>query len=236
MMERRLRMDNDEPAEETRAELAEDDEQEYELEGLETEDLDDAMREALDAVERSQAHLTEASGSAAEGAEAADVGDSSGDLAELEAELAELRDRSVRTLADFDNYRKRVARERAEERRYAVAELAQDILAVVDNLERAVSSEGSAEDLKQGVGMIQRQLDSILGRHGIQRVAALGEPFDPNLHEAVMRIEDDQVAEPRVSDELQSGYTLHKRLLRPAMVKVAVPVADPAEAAGPETD
>jgi molecular chaperone GrpE len=195
------------------------------------------MREALDAVERSQEHLTESAagegGDDAEEGAAADVGD---DLQVLQAELAELRDRSVRTLADFDNYRKRVARERLEERRYAVSELAQEILAVVDNLERALSSEGGAEDLKQGVGMIHRQLDAILRRHGIRRVPALGEPFDPAVHEAVMRIEDDEVDEPQVSDELQSGYTLHERLLRPAMVKVAVPATSRAKAEGPEAD
>lgn len=225
-------MDNEKLAEEKTAAMDESDEQEYELESMETGDLDDAMREALDAVERSQEHLTEAQGA---DEAVADDGEG-GDLADLEAELAELRDRSVRTLADFDNYRKRVARERREERRYAVAELAQDILAVVDNLERALGSEGSAEDLKQGVGMIHRQLDAILARHGVQKVAALGEPFDPALHEAVMRIEDEEIDEPRVRDELQSGYVLHERLLRPAMVKVAVPVADPAESEEPETD
>ncbi len=227
-------MDNEKLAEEAPTHLAEDDELEFELQDVETEDLDGAMREALDAVERSQEHLAEAStGAGGEDEAAAGTGD---ELQDLQAELAELRDRSVRTLADFDNYRKRVARERTEERRYAVSELAQDILAVVDNLERALGSEGSAEDLRQGVGMIHRQLDGILGRHGIQRVPALGEPFDPAVHEAVMRIEDDEVDEPQVSDELQSGYTLHERLLRPAMVKVAVPATSPAEAEGPEAD
>ena len=224
-------MENEKLAgQETAAEFTEeDDEREYELEGMETEDLDDAMREALEAVERSEEHLEEVA--------APDEIDSSegGDLAILQAELAELRDRSVRTLADFDNYRKRVARERSEERRYAATELAQDILAVVDNLERALESEGSAEDLKQGVAMINQQLQSTLGRHGVQRVAALGRPFDPAVHEAVMRVEDSEIDRPMVSEEMQSGYTLHDRLLRPSMVKVAVPVADEEPVAdGPE--
>ena len=214
------------------AEAKEDDDREYEIESMETEDLDDAMRDALEAVERSQEQFAKAE---RESADAASV-EGGGDLAALQAELVELRNRSVRTLADFDNYRKRVARERGEERRYAAADLAHDILAVVDNLERAVGSDGSTEDLKQGVGMIHKQLETILGRHGIQRIAALGEPFDPAVHEAVMRVEEADVEEPRVCDEMQTGYTIHDRLLRPSMVKVAVP-SEPAPAAEePETD
>lgn len=231
-------MDNEKLAEQTADDEFEDvDEREYELEGIETEDLDDAMREALEAVERSQEHLEDAATEAVEpAAEVGPADDTGADLVGLQAELAELRDRSVRTLADFDNYRKRVARERGEERRFAASDLAQDILAVVDNLERALDSEGSAEDLKQGVGMIHKQLEATLGRHGVQRVAAVGQPFDPSVHEAVMRVEEAGVVEPRVQDELQSGYTLHERLLRPSMVKVAVPPTDSPETPEPETD
>ena len=199
-------MDNEKLAEQAAAEPIEDHEGEYEIESMETEDLDDAMREALEAVERRQDQLTEAVEAGEGDADGAEV---VGDLTDLEAELAELRSRSVRTLADFDNYRKRVARERQEERRYAVTDLAQDILAVVDNLERALGSEGSADDLKQGVVLIHKQLEGTLRRHGVERVVALGEPFDPSLHEAVMRVEDPEVDEPRVREELQTGYTLH---------------------------
>lgn len=233
-------MDNKKLAEQDEAaEVAEGDELEYELKDMETGDLDDAMREALEAVERRQESLADAAGEDEEAA-AGGGADAASDLNGLEAELAELRDRSVRTLADFDNYRKRVARERAEEKRYAAAELALDVLAVVDNLERALGSEGSAADLKQGVDMILKQLETTLSRHGVERVAALGEPFDPSLHEAVMRVEDAEVEEPRVRDELQSGFVLYDRLLRPAMVKVAVPAAAEAgadgESAEPEAD
>ena len=219
-------MDNEKLAEQTADDDLERDEAEYEIEGMETEDLDDAMRDALEAVERRQEELKQAASTGEGDADGAEV---VGDLTDLEAELAELRARSVRTLADFDNYRKRVARERQDERRYAAADLAQDILAVVDNLERALDSEGSAEDLKQGVGMIHKQLEATLRRHGVERVMALGEPFDPTLHEAVMRVEDSAVEEPRVREELQTGYTLHDRLLRPSMVKVAVPQEEAAQ-------
>jgi molecular chaperone GrpE len=230
-------MDNEDlTAKERAAELVGEEEgEEYELEPLETEDLDDAMREALEAVERSDEHLGDAVAEAAEpGGDGADYTAPGGELAVLQEELAELRDRSVRTLADFDNYRKRVARERGEERLYAAAELAQDVLAVVDNLERALSSEGNAEDLKQGVGMIHQQLEATLGRHGVKRVAALGELFDPTVHEAVARVEDADVEEPTVLEEMQSGYLLHERLLRPAMVRVAVPPPGEPQAEEPE--
>ncbi len=196
---------------------------EYTLESQDTDDLDEAMREALEAVERSEEHLESAAVKVAAESESAPPPTVNDDFALLQSELAELRDRSVRTLADFDNYRKRVARERREERRYATIDLAREILGVVDNLERALSAEGSTEDLKQGVVLIHRQLQETLRRHGVHRVAAEGEPFDPAVHEAVARFEDPDIEEPTVSEELQSGYLLHDRLLRPAMVKVALP-------------
>lgn len=147
-------------------------------------------------------------------------------LAEVEnlrAELADLKDRSMRTLADFDNFRKRAEKERGEIRRRAVAEVVRDFLDVVDNLERAAAAGGSAEDLKTGVDMILRQLADVLRRHGIERVAAAGERFDPMVHEAVSRQEDDGVDEPRVVEEMQAGYRMGEQLLRASRVVVAVP-------------
>lgn len=141
----------------------------------------------------------------------------------LRAELADLKDRSMRTLADFDNFRKRAERERGEIRRHAVAEVVRDFLEVVDNLERALAAGGSADDLKTGVQMILRQLDDVLRRQGVERVASIGERFDPTHHEAVSRQEDRSVEEPRVVEEMQAGYRLHDKLLRAARVVVAVP-------------
>lgn len=145
------------------------------------------------------------------------------DVDRLERELADLRDRSMRTLADFDNFRKRAERERRDVKRYALLEPMRDLVEVMDNLERALEAGGSAEDLKQGVEMILRQLGDLLRRHGVQAVAAEGEPFDPNVHEAVSRIDSAEVDEPRVEQEMQKGYILHDRLLRPSRVVVAVP-------------
>ena len=149
-------------------------------------------------------------------------GDGSG-VAVLRSELEELRDRALRTLADFDNYRKRVEREREEQRRQTVAEVLRDLLPVVDNLDRALAAEAGLADLRTGVELIARQLRESLGRFGLREVEAVGRPFDPRLHDAVSRQESPAVAEPTVAAELQRGYLLGERLLRPAMVVVTVP-------------
>jgi molecular chaperone GrpE len=190
-------------------------------------DLEAAMREALSAVEAVEADTS--SGAAAETAEAgaADLdggaGGDDGEVSALRRELADLRDRSMRTLADFDNFRKRAERDRHEVRRYALLEPLRDFLPVADNLERALQAGGSAEDLKQGVELILRQMQELLRRLGVREVPADGEVFNPAVHEAVARTESDAVSVPTVTETLVRGYTLHDRLLRPAMVKVAVP-------------
>ena len=141
----------------------------------------------------------------------------------LRREIADLRDRSLRTLADFDNFRKRAERERQEFRRYALLEPLREFLPVADNLDGALQAGGSADDLKRGVEMIQRQMQELLRRFGAREVVADGEVFNPTLHEAVARTESDRVTVPTVTETLVRGYLLHDRLLRPAMVKVAVP-------------
>lgn len=145
------------------------------------------------------------------------------EVARLALEAQDLRDRTLRTLADFDNYRKRAEREREELRKYALTDALRDLLPVVDNLERAATAEGGLDDLRRGVEMTMRQLLEVLRRFGAREVAALGQPFDPRLHEAVMRTEDAEVSEPTVVNELQRGFVLHDRILRPAMVVVAMP-------------
>lgn len=147
----------------------------------------------------------------------------------LRAEIADLRDRSLRTLADFDNYRKRADREKGDVRRFALAEFLRDFLAVADNFDLALRSGGDGEDLRKGVEMIHRQFDEHLRRWGLVPVAAQGMPFDPLVHEAVSRREDPTVLSPTVIAELRRGYLLNDRLLRPALVEVAVPPEEPAD-------
>ncbi len=146
----------------------------------------------------------------------------------LKAETEGLRERLMRTLADFDNYRKRTDREKQTLRRFANFDVFKDFLGVLDNLERAMESSGSTEDLKQGLRMIVRQHEEILRRHGVERVEAVGQAFDPTVHEAVVREESSKVEVPTVTKEMQRGYLLHDRLLRPAMVFVAMPGSKPA--------
>lgn len=155
--------------------------------------------------------------------------DSEGRASKAAAENGEmLRDRLVRTMADFDNFRKRTEREKADLRKQAAGSVLRDVLEVVDNLERALSASGRLDELKQGVEMILKQQVDILRRHGVERVESVGEAFDPNIHEAVAREEGSaDLGGPTVASELQAGYRHHDRLLRPAMVTVAVPPAKP---------
>ena len=204
---------------------------EFEIEPEELGDIEAAMREALRAVESSSAEETEKGIAEIPGesvvipsaSESSEVGP---EVNQLRAEVADLRDRSARTLADFDNFRKRAEKERDDDRRFATSEVFTQLLPVIDNLERALSAEGPEEDLKVGVNLILRQIKDLLASSGVERVAAMGELFDPQFHEAVSRHEDPNVKEPTVSHELQSGYTLHGRLLRPSVVKVAMPGSD----------
>src|SRR5690349_5789083 len=183
-----------------------------------TEDLDAAMRDAVAAVEG-----VEGKGSSSSGGSRGPDDDDEEETAKLRREIADLRDRSMRTLADFDNFRKRAERERQESRKYALLEPLREFIEVVDNLGLALSASGSADDLKRGVEMIHRQMQDLLRRHGVKEIEALNQQFDPALHEAVSREEDPTVSKATVVGELRRGYMLHDRLLRPSMVRVAVP-------------
>ncbi|HVR95729.1 MAG TPA: nucleotide exchange factor GrpE [Thermoanaerobaculia bacterium] len=185
-----------------------------------TVDLDSAMRDAVAAVEAVEDGGAQSGNGGGGGSEGSEV-------ERLRREIADLRDRSMRTLADFDNFRKRSERERQEQRRYSLFEPMREFLGVVDNLELALSAQGSADDLKQGVEMILRQMQELLRRHGVREVPAAGAAFDPAVHEAVSREEDPNVQAPTVTAELRRGYQMHDRLLRPAMVRVAVPAETP---------
>jgi molecular chaperone GrpE len=153
----------------------------------------------------------------------------------LQQEVEDLRSRSIRTLADFENYRRRVERESDQQRRYAAAEVLGHFLEVMDNLERALAAPAGGSDLRQGVGLIHRQMEDLLVRMGASPVKAVGERFDPIWHEAVAREVDSAVDVPTVVEEYQRGYRLHERLLRPARVRVAVP-AEPVSSENAPSD
>jgi molecular chaperone GrpE len=129
-----------------------------------------------------------------------------------------------RTQADFENYQKRNQREREQERRYAAATMAIDLLPVLDNLERATAAAqqaGETGPLVQGVSMVHGQLIDLLRRHGITPIDALGQSFDPNLHSAVMQKPSSDVAPNTVVQVLEQGFMHHDRVLRPSRVVVS---------------
>lgn len=140
----------------------------------------------------------------------------------LQDELRRMRDQYLRSRADFENFRKRTEREKGEYFRYAMADTLRDLLPVLDNFERALEHEGGTSEFRTGIEMIYRQFADVLGRMGLETIDPAGQPFDPQFHEAVMREENDSVPANTVTDVLQKGYLLRERLLRPAMVKVAV--------------
>jgi molecular chaperone GrpE len=146
-------------------------------------------------------------------------------VAQLTAERDELKDRLLRMAAETDNYKKRSEREKSEFFKRANERVLKDLLPVMDNLERALEhavEEGGAEGaITKGLELTSQELWKILERHGVERIEALGEPFDPEFHEAMMQQEDPDVDDNTVINVLQKGYLLHGRLLRPAMVIVS---------------
>ena len=144
-------------------------------------------------------------------------------LAELEQEKDEMNKRLLRLQADFDNYRKRSRAEKDEMVDYATFDLVRRLLPVIDNLERAcAAAEESPEGLVGGVSMVTRQLKELLEREGLQTIDCKGKPFDPQCHEAVLTEESGEHSPNTVVGELQRGYRMKDRVLRPSMVKVAV--------------
>jgi molecular chaperone GrpE len=147
----------------------------------------------------------------------------SSEIADLQRERDEFKDRWLRKSAEFDNYRKRIERERREQADQAIVDLLQDVLPVVDDFDRALTvdaGEGSAA-YRKGVELIHGKLHDLLRRYGVTPVQALGADFDPNLHQAVIQEVSPDHREGEVIGELQKGYMIKDRLLRPAMVKVA---------------
>jgi molecular chaperone GrpE len=140
----------------------------------------------------------------------------------LRRENEDLKNRYLRTLADFDNLRKRTEREKSEFARYATSGVLKDLIAVLDNFDRALEHSEADDDFHKGVELIYKQLYDVLTKHGLRPIDEVGAHFDPNIHEAVVREEDSSVPSHTVTAILQKGYFLHDRLLRPALVKVAV--------------
>lgn len=169
----------------------------------------------------------------AEEAAAAEVDGQEARITELEEEVADLKDRLLRAAAETENIRKRSLKDVEDARKFATRQFSGDVLAVADNLARAleyVTDEARKDDgskgLIEGVEMTLKEFASILERHGIRPVEAMGAPFDPNLHQAMFEVESADVAAGHVMQVMRVGYTIHDRLLRPVMVGVAKAPAD----------
>ncbi|HEV3139459.1 MAG TPA: nucleotide exchange factor GrpE [Vicinamibacterales bacterium] len=143
-------------------------------------------------------------------------------VADLQRERDDYYDRWMRKAAEFDNYRKRVERERREQSDQAVVDLLQELLLVVDDFDRAMTVDAAGADAyRKGVELIHGKLHDVLKKYGVRPIEALGADFDPNMHQAVMHEASPGRRDNEVIGELRKGYTIGDRLLRPAMVKVA---------------
>jgi len=144
-------------------------------------------------------------------------------LQEKEKEAAENYDKYVRSVAELENYKKRVAREKADSIKYGNENLIKDILPMIDSMDRALKHAGNSSDIeafKNGLKLVQDQLHSCLEKHGVAQVECLNKSFDPNIHEALYQVESDSHEDNQIVDELEKGYILSGRLLRPAKVSV----------------
>ena len=148
--------------------------------------------------------------------------------ARLQEEVRTLKEDKIRVLAEMENLRKRFDREKIDSIKYGSVNFARDILSPGDNLERALSAINQEEDhpqsiknLIEGLKMVQKEFSSALEKNGISKINSMNEKFDPNLHQAMMEVERDDLDEGIVVQEIQTGYMMHDRLLRPAMVGVS---------------
>lgn len=159
--------------------------------------------------------------------EAAPVSDPppAAELERLARELAQAKDQYLRTLAEFDNTKKRLQREKEEFVKFAAESMVRELLPILDSLDQAlvaVDKQQDADGIMKGVHLIYRQLLGLLQKEGVSRIAALGEAFDPHRHEAVGHVEPTNgQADGAVAEEVQVGYTMHGKVLRPALVKIA---------------
>ncbi|HEK86693.1 MAG: nucleotide exchange factor GrpE [Candidatus Saccharicenans sp.] len=147
------------------------------------------------------------------------------EISQLQKQIEDLKDKFLRQLAELDNIRKRAEKEKEEYFQYALTDLLREILPIIDNFERALktSDETDGRTFKDGVELIYRMLINLLKKYGVRPIELKDDKFDPAYHHALVSEESEEVQEPKIKEELQKGYLIHHRLLRPSMVKVIVP-------------
>ena len=143
------------------------------------------------------------------------------ELSKMKSERDALYDRLARLQAEFDNFRKRQQKENADFRDYALTNAIREFLPILDSLDRALQTQPEGQEFRKGVELIDRQFHDALAKLGVEPIEAKGEEFNPNLHQAIQMVESPSVEENHVVDELQRGYLIKDRLLRPAMVTVS---------------
>lgn len=143
------------------------------------------------------------------------------ELSKLKSERDTLYDRLARLQAEFDNFRKRQQKENADFRDYALTNAIRELLPILDSLDRALQTQPEGQEFRKGMELIDRQFHDALSKLGVEPIEAKGQAFDPNLHQAIQMVESPEVEANHVVDELQRGYRIKDRLLRPAMVTVS---------------
>ncbi len=142
-------------------------------------------------------------------------------LEKAEKEVSDSKEQYLRLFAEFDNFKKRSVKEKQQAYSDAKADALSAFLPVVDNIERAIQSNGDGEDLKKGVELIMKQVLDVMANNGIEEIEALGKTFDPNAHNAVMHIEDESFGEQEICEVFQKGYKIGDKVVRYSVVKVA---------------
>ena len=207
--------------------MSEDKKTDVEEQEIETQTANSDATESLPIDDEPEASEADESGADAESEDSPDAEALANLKAEYEAYKAESEarhDQMLRTIAEFDNSRKRAEREKEESLKYALESFVKELIPTVDSIERAIQSTKESQDfdaLAEGVEMIHKGLLSTLEKRGVTPIEAVNELFDPMQHEAVMHIESEDVPESRVIEEWQKGYMLHNRVIRPSMVSVS---------------
>ena len=192
---------------------------EQKLEEMQQE-IDEAEAAQEDAAEGSEEEAPEEA-AAADAAMQEEIEALKGQVEKLTGDLQEKKDRLLRLQADFDNFRRRSAKEREEISAVVTQNFCKDMLPLLDNFERAMAAETKdVEAFQKGVEMIFTQFQEILKKNGLEHIEAVGQKFDPNFHQAVMRVEDPEKEDDTVAQELQKGYMVKGRVIRPSMVQV----------------
>lgn len=192
---------------------------EQKLEEMQQE-IDEAEAAQEDAAEGSEEEAPEEAASEA-AAMQEEIEALKGQVEKLTGDLQEKKDRLLRLQADFDNFRRRSAKEREEISAVVTQNFCKDMLPLLDNFERAMAAETrDVEAFQKGVEMIFTQFQEVLRKNGLEQIEAVGQKFDPNFHQAVMRVEDPEKEDDTVAQELQKGYMVKGRVIRPSMVQV----------------